>query len=463
MSDPTCLSAEVSPRLTGTESSPLLDCPLLPQLPVRRCSEPRLLRAGLSQVPILCWPMIARSHLFSWAAAVVVSMLAGPGASAAPGDVPKHEAPIPAATLALIRAKDTTPAAPILIRIYKKEAELEVWKKARSGRFILLKTFPICRWSGQLGPKRKQGDRQAPEGFYSVTPKQMNPNSAYYLSFNIGYPNAYDRAHGGSGAFLMVHGTCSSAGCYAMTDTQIAEIYALAREAFAGGQQAFQFQAYPFRMTAENMVKYRSDPNIGFWRQLKEGSDRFEATEEEPVVSVSAGRYVFKPAKDPGKEAQAAARRSDEEARIAALSEEGRAAIRTTYADGGQHPLFVALLRRGAYLGEISRPEALALAGREVVVTPAHPKRQGCLGQPDCPPQVAQTGGPASSPIKFWPAAPTLESIQGTIPPLVNEPSVFVFAPLNAGPRAAQATLPGSLQIVPTQMQAMTRLAFAPL
>ena len=277
------------------------------------------------------------------------------------GDLPKHEAPIPAATLALIRAKDTTPAAPILIRTYKKEAELEVWKKARNGRFVLLKTFPICRWSGQLGPKRTQGDRQTPEGFYTVTPEQMNPNSAYYLSFNIGYPNAYDRAHGGSGAYLMVHGTCSSAGCYAMTDGQIAEIYALARDAFAGGQQAFQFQAYPFRMTAENMVKYRSDPNIGFWRQLKEGSDRFEATGEEPVVSVSAGRYVFKPAKDPDKEARAVARRSEEEARIDALTEEGRAAIRTTYADGGQHPLFLALLRRGVYWARSAARKLLPL------------------------------------------------------------------------------------------------------
>ena len=182
----------------------------------------------------------------------------------------------------------------------------------------------------------------------------------------------------------------------------------LARKAFAGGQQAFQFQAYPFRMTAENMVKYRSDPNIGFWRQLKEGSDRFEATGEEPAVSVSAGRYVFKPAKDPDKEAQSVARRSDEEARIAALTQEGRAAIRTTYADGGQHPSFLVLLRQGAYLGQVSRPEALALAGREVVITPARA------------PQVAQAGGPAASPIKVWPAAPTLEAIQGAIPPFVN-------------------------------------------
>jgi len=406
--------------------------------------------------------MIARSQVISWVAAVVLPMLAGPGVSAAPGgDLPKHEAPIPTATLALMRAKDTTPAAPILIRIYKKEAELEVWKKARSGRFVLLKTFPICRWSGQLGPKRKQGDRQTPEGFYTIMPKQMNPNSAYYLSFNIGYPNAYDRAHGGSGAHLMVHGTCSSAGCYAMTDALIAEIYALGREAFAGGQPAFQFQAYPFRMTAENMVKHRSDSNIEFWRQLKEGSDRFEATGEEPGVSVSAGRYVFKPARDPDKEAQAVARRSAEEGRIAALMNEGRAAIRTTYADGGQHPSFLALARQGASLGEISRPEALALAGREIVVTPARPKQPACPGQPGCPTQVAQA--PAST--KVWPADAPLLGIQGAVSALPGEPSIFAFAPLDVGQGAGAASpaIPGSLQILGTSLAEMTTVTFAPL
>ena len=409
--------------------------------------------------------MIFRSQIATWYAAVALTMLTGPSVHAAPADPPKHEAPIPAATLALIRAKDTTPAAPILIRTYKKEAELEVWKKARNGRFVLLKTFPICRWSGQLGPKRKQGDRQTPEGFYAVTPTQMNPNSAYYLSFNIGYPNAYDRAHGGSGAYLMVHGTCSSAGCYAMTDKQIAEIYALAREAFAGGQQAFQFQAYPFRTTAENMVKYRSDANIGFWRQLKEGSDRFEATGEEPTVSVSAGRYVFKPAKDPDKEAQAVARRSEEEARIAALTEEGRAAIRTTYADGGQHPSFLALARLGVSLGEVSRPEALALAGREIVVTPARPKRQACPGDPGCPTQVADGTGSAPTPVKVWPVAAPLLAIQGAIPPLSGEPSLFAFAPLDVGPTtvAAKPAMGGSLRILSTSLAVMTPVTFAPL
>ncbi|MEA2758501.1 MAG: hypothetical protein QOH65_1114 [Methylobacteriaceae bacterium] len=286
----------------------------------------------------------------------------------------KATAPIPIQTLALMTAKNTSPSAPVLIRTYKKEAELEVWKLARDGRYVHIKTFPICRWSGQLGPKQTQGDRQAPEGFYSIARRQMNPNSHYYLSFDTGFPNAYDKAHGASGAYLMVHGTCSSAGCYAMTDKQIGEIYAIARDALAGGQQAFQFQAFPFRMTAQNISKYRSDKNIDFWRQLKEGSDRFEATGEEPLARVVEGRYTFAPSHDPAKEKAAQAFHAAEEEKIASLSN-GSAAVRITYSDGGQHPAFAALLKQGADVGDVSRPEALAFAGQEVVVVPARKKK----------------------------------------------------------------------------------------
>lgn len=106
--------------------------------------------------------------------------------------------PIPPQVLSLMQSKGMQPSDPILIRAYKKEAEMEVWKRGANGQYALLKTYPICRWSGQLGPKTKQGDRQAPEGFYTITPGQMNPNSSYYLSFDVGYPNAVDRAKGGS-------------------------------------------------------------------------------------------------------------------------------------------------------------------------------------------------------------------------------------------------------------------------
>lgn len=304
----------------------------------------------------------------------VASALAFGTVLAGPALAGKADAPVPAATLALMTSRNVDPAAPILIRAYKKEAELEVWKRARTGRYALVKTFPICRWSGQLGPKQRNGDRQTPEGFYPVSARQMNPNSHYYLAFDVGFPNAYDRAHGATGSFIMVHGTCSSMGCFAMTDQQVGEIYALAREAFAGGQGAFQFQSYPFRMSAQNMARHRTDPNIAFWRQLKEGSDRFEATGEEPVVGVAGGRYAFAPSRDPAREVLVTARRADEDAKIASLVTDGAAAIRTTYSDGGQHPSFKLLASLGTYLGDISRPEALPLAGREVVVIPARRK-----------------------------------------------------------------------------------------
>ena len=196
-------------------------------------------------------------------------------------------------TLAQIEAKQMDKDSPILARIFKEEAEMEIWKKTRDGEFALLKTYPICRWSGDLGPKKKEGDRQAPEGFYTITPGQMNPASNYYLAFNTGFPNAYDRAWGYTGSELMVHGDCSSRGCYAMTDEQIQEIYALARDSFFGGQKAFQLEAFPFRMTALNMAKHRNNPNFAFWKMLKEGYDSFEATRQEPKVAVCDKHYVF--------------------------------------------------------------------------------------------------------------------------------------------------------------------------
>jgi murein L,D-transpeptidase YafK len=211
----------------------------------------------------------------------------------------KANQPVPPKLLAEMVSKNMDLQSPILMRLFKQEAVLEVWKQDRSGRFALLKTYPICRWSGDLGPKVREGDRQAPEGFYSITPAQMNPQSAYYLSFNTGFPNAYDRALGRSGSQLMVHGDCSSRGCYAMTDEQIAQIYALGRDSFFGGQRAFQFEAFPFRMTPINMARHRNNPNMPFWRMIKEGYDDFEVTRQEPKVDFCGKKYVFDAEKPP--------------------------------------------------------------------------------------------------------------------------------------------------------------------
>jgi murein L,D-transpeptidase YafK len=195
--------------------------------------------------------------------------------------------------LTLLTQKNMPRESPILVRLFKEESELEVWKQDTSGRYELLKVYPICRWSGDLGPKVKEGDRQAPEGFYPITPGLMNPNSNYYLAINTGFPNAYDRANGYHGAFLMIHGDCSSRGCYAMTDEQIGEIYSLAREAFLGGQKEFQVQAYPFRMTPANLARHRNNPSMAFWKMIKEGNDHFEVSHMEPKVDVCDRHYVF--------------------------------------------------------------------------------------------------------------------------------------------------------------------------
>ncbi len=205
----------------------------------------------------------------------------------------KANQPVPPKLIQAMVDKDMDLQSPILIRLFKQEAEVEVWKQNRSGQFALLKTYPICRWSGDLGPKVREGDRQAPEGFYPITPGLMNPTSAYYLSFNTGYPNTYDAALGHTGSQLMVHGDCSSRGCYAMTDEQIAEIYSLGRESFFGGQKSFQFQAYPFRMTPLNMAKHRNNPNMAFWKMIKVGYDHFELTRQEPKVTYCEKKYVF--------------------------------------------------------------------------------------------------------------------------------------------------------------------------
>ncbi len=280
--------------------------------------------------------------------------------------------------VALMEKKGVGQTSAVLIRTYKKEAEFEIWKMRSDGRYIHFKTFPMCRWSGQLGPKMREGDRQVPEGFYRITPGQMNPNSQYYLSFNVGYPNAYDRAQGASGGSIFVHGACSSAGCFSMTDGQIDQIYAVAREAFNGGQQSIQMQSYPFHMTPENIAKYRNDSNIGFWRQLKEGADNFEVSKQDVTVGVCGRHYVFNTTArnlDPsgpcpalqhdGIETEVAARVAEDDARIAKLSET-TPAVRTIYADGGQNPEF-----RHAQLSEVSRPEALATGPTDWLVDPS--------------------------------------------------------------------------------------------
>lgn len=210
------------------------------------------------------------------------------------GSGTKHLRPLKPETVALMDSKGMRKEDPILVRTFKQENSLEVWKRDKTGHFALLKSYPMCAWGGTLGPKIREGDKQSPEGFYTVTPSRMNPNSQFFLAYDVGYPNAFDRAWGRTGAAVMVHGNCTgSAGCFVMTDAQVEEIYGLAREAFNGGQKSFQVQSFPFQMTAENLAKNRKNPNMAFWKNIKKGYDHFEVTKLEPKVDVCDKHYVF--------------------------------------------------------------------------------------------------------------------------------------------------------------------------
>ena len=227
-----------------------------------------------------------RAILFVLTASLLLASCAGVP------DLPPSERPLAKETMMLLGRKGMDASTPIFVRIFKEESELEVWKARDDGRYYHFKTYPICNWSGALGPKIRQGDKQAPEGFYTVTNERMNPNSKFHVAFNLGYPNAYDRSRGRTGNFLMVHGGCTSAGCYAMTDALVEEIYALAREAFRGGQEKMEVHAYPFRMTNANMQRVKKHRWRHFWKVLKRGYDHFEHHRIPPNVAVCERRYV---------------------------------------------------------------------------------------------------------------------------------------------------------------------------
>lgn len=219
----------------------------------------------------------------------------------------------------------------------------------------------MCRWSGKLGPKTKIGDRQAPEGFYDVTMSRLNPKSKFFLSFNLGYPNRLEQSLGYTGEALMVHGACSSSGCYAMSDQAIGEIYAVVENALHGRQSAFQVQAYPFRMTPKNLAVYRNDPNMPFWKNLKEGYDIFEVSRRERRVSLCGKRYVFDaqfadgepndpleacPARVDQQDSAVLAKAKADGEKVSAIA--GSSALPLAYQDGGMHPNFVLFSRRTA-------------------------------------------------------------------------------------------------------------------
>ena len=401
----------------------------------------------------------------------------------------KANQPVPPKLIQAMVEKDMDLNSPVLVRLFKQEAELEVWKQDRSGRFALLKTYPICRWSGDLGPKVREGDRQAPEGFYNISPAQMNPQSAYYLSFNTGYPNAFDRSLGRSGSQLMVHGDCSSRGCYAMTDEQIAEIYSLGRESFFGGQKSFQFQAYPFRMTPVNMARHRNNPNMPFWKMIKEGYDHFEVTKQEPKVDFCEKKYVFdairapNATRDPVFEASAKCpayalaeevadavreKQATDLAETAKLIAKGTpVAQMNTGIDGGMNKVFAARVPEGntglSEGGDSQGLSVLAMSRAPGTIpstvnpprAPASPSNNLLQGAPE-EPRLAAAPAPTAGPTRVANAAPTAQS-DGFFSSLARkvglggsaDTTATASASAAAKPKAAEARLPRAEAAIP--------------
>lgn len=240
--------------------------------------------------------------LLLFVSAVPVSAAAPPTSSRAEEAVAR----VRPALEARLREQGLAWGDPVFLRIFKEPARLEVWLRAGE-KYKLFTTYRVCFFSGSLGPKMREGDNQAPEGFYFVPPAALNPSSNYHLSFNLGYPNAYDRAHGRTGSLIMVHGGCVSVGCFAMTDARIEEIYALVDAALRRGQPFARVHIFPFPLSRdeiERRCEARAIPFLrpslaahrDFWLNLLEGYEWFERRRVPPDVGVADGRYVFRAA-----------------------------------------------------------------------------------------------------------------------------------------------------------------------
>lgn len=191
------------------------------------------------------------------------------------------------------------PPRELYIRAFKYEKEFEIWVKDSAWK--LAKTFSICKLSGTLGPKRKQGDGQVPEGFYHIS--DFNPSSNYYLSLKVNYPNASDQVLSDKerpGGDIFVHGKCVTIGCLPMTDSGIKMIYWLCVLSRNEGQLRIPISIFPCRMTDDTfnvlrMLHFQHPALVSFWENLKEGFDYFETKKELPTVSIDVdGNYEFR-------------------------------------------------------------------------------------------------------------------------------------------------------------------------
>lgn len=212
--------------------------------------------------------------------------------AAAQGELPLPGTPAIGKAAERLRELGVAPGSAILIRIFKAQSELELWVR-RDDSYVLFATYPVCHWSGGLGPKLREGDKRTPEGFYTVTRRQLHHVGRWPRSLNLGFPNAFDKSQNRTGSYILIHGGCSSVGCFAMTNPVVEEIYKLALAAVRGGQTHIPVHVFPFRMTDANLAAEKKSPWHGFWTNLKEGYDAFERTHRPPQVSVCDNRYQF--------------------------------------------------------------------------------------------------------------------------------------------------------------------------
>lgn len=191
------------------------------------------------------------------------------------------------------------PPKEIYIRVFKHEQEIELWARAaETDTFLFIKNYPFCSSSGQLGPKRKQGDGQIPEGYYYIN--RFNPSSNFYLSLGLNYPNSSDRILGKKGSLggdIFIHGNCVTIGCIPITDDLIKELYLIAVYTKNKGQDKIPVHIFPIKMNGSNLSKIEafSPENTKFWNNLKGGYSYFEEHHKIPKVTIeqNTGSYLY--------------------------------------------------------------------------------------------------------------------------------------------------------------------------
>ncbi len=182
--------------------------------------------------------------------------------------------------------------APVFLRIFKEQSAIELWV-SRGARYVRFKTYPICQYSGVLGPKLLEGDRQAPEGLYYIRASDMIVNLRWHRAMDLNFPNAYDLANGRTGSGILIHGKCSSIGCFALTDGMVEELYEAVEAALNAGQARVPVLSLPFPMTGDNIAAHAGVEWLPFWRELKRAHDLFERDRLPPTALLCGTAYHF--------------------------------------------------------------------------------------------------------------------------------------------------------------------------